>query len=594
QIAQFGRIPVIYRGRIKPLDTLARNSLRAVSNREEFTTADGRRQPAIRWLLDVITDADIAREHRVFRIDNLEVLNLLGLQRRPGSLYSIDEIAPQIASFEREVLAARQVARDAGPEKLSVYQKKLVELDGRLRTFTLLSEAFVPPVLPPLPTREEVQRDEEAARAKAEVFRERYRQFLASIQARETPLAVPQPTSRQEPSQVQWLPYSQAWAISFIDASLLGLEPAEALQRLNTILVAYRQQDVPRFNAEVDGYLRFLQQHSPAEYAGAPVDFEARFNHFAPFYQCAVLYLFVFVLTALAWLTAPLGGQRPLNWAAFALVLLIFAVHTYAIVARIHISGRPPVTNLYGSAIFIGWGCVLLGLILEWIFRLGVGNMVAAVSGFATLLVAHFLADGDTLAVLQAVLDTQFWLATHVVTVTLGYATTYVAGLLGIFYILGSVVQRLGRPALQAQVGTATVGKLLATMIYGTLCFSIFFSFVGTVLGGLWADDSWGRFWGWDPKENGALIIVLWNALVLHARWGGMVKDRGLAMLAVAGNIAVSWSYFGVNELGIGLHSYGFTEGVLKWLGIFVASQLLLILLGWLAQLRWFGPRPAR
>ena len=97
-------------------------------------------------------------------------------------------------------------------------------------------------------------------------------------------------------------------------------------------------------------------------------------------------------------------------------------------------------------------------------------------------------------------------------------------------------------------------------MLYGTLCFAIFFSFVGTVLGGLWADDSWGRFWGWDPKENGALMIVLWNALVLHARWGGMVKGRGLATLAVGGNIVTTWSYFGVNELGVGLHAYGASE----------------------------------
>ena len=160
--------------------------------------------------------------------------------------------------------------------------------------------------------------------------------------------------------------------------------------------------------------------------------------------------------------------------------------------------------------------------------------MIAAVAGFVTLLIANFLAglsDGDTLGVLQAVLDTQFWLATHVVCITLGYATTFVAGLLGMLYILRGVLTPSLSPA---------VGKDLSRMIYGTLCFAMFFSFVGTVLGGLWADDSWGRFWGWDPKENGALIIVLWNALVLHARWGGMVKDRGLAVLAVVGNIVIS------------------------------------------------------
>ena len=129
--------------------------------------------------------------------------------------------------------------------------------------------------------------------------------------------------------------------------------------------------------------------------------------------------------------------------------------------------------------------------------------------------------------------------------------------------------------------------KLLRTL-YGTLCFAIFFSFVGTVLGGLWADDSWGRFWGWDPKENGALMIVLWNALVLHARWGGLVKGRGLATLAVAGNIITTWSYFGVNELGVGLHAYGASEkNTSMWLLIFAASQLALIALGMMPQ-HWF------
>ena len=95
--------------------------------------------------------------------------------------------------------------------------------------------------------------------------------------------------------------------------------------------------------------------------------------------------------------------------------------------------------------------------------------------------------------------------------------------------------------------------KVLSRMVYGIVCFATLFSFVGTVLGGIWADQSWGRFWGWDPKENGALIIVIWNALILHARWGGMIKARGLMCLAVAGNIFTSASWFGTNMLGIGL-----------------------------------------
>ena len=187
--------------------------------------------------------------------------------------------------------------------------------------------------------------------------------------------------------------------------------------------------------------------------------------------------------------------------------------------------------------------------------------------GFLTLLVAHNLSlDGDTFIVLQAVLDTQFWLATHVITINLGYAATYPPACgASSTSCCASRVPRSRRRRL--------AHKLLR-ILYGTLCFAIFFSFVGTVLGGLWADDSWGRFWGWDPKENGALMIVLWNALVLHARWGGLVKGRGLANLVVAGNIVTTWSYFGVNELRRRPARLRCIESsTAMWLLMFAASQ---------------------
>jgi ABC-type transport system involved in cytochrome c biogenesis permease subunit len=169
---------------------------------------------------------------------------------------------------------------------------------------------------------------------------------------------------------------------------------------------------------------------------------------------------------------------------------------------------------------------------------------------------------------MQAVLDTNFWLATHVVVVTLGYSATFVAGLLAaLCVILGCFTRSL----------PADTARSLHKMIYGTVCFAALFSFVGTVLGGIWADQSWGRFWGWDAKENGALMIVLWNALFLHARWGGLARERGLLALAIGGNIITAWSWFGVNLLGIGLHSYGFMSAAFTWLMLFVCSQLLLM-----------------
>ena len=195
--------------------------------------------------------------------------------------------------------------------------------------------------------------------------------------------------------------------------------------------------------------------------------------------------------------------------------------------------------------------------------------MFASVIGFITLIVAHNLSlGGDTMIMMQAVLDTNFWLATHVVIITLGYASTFVAGFLALVYILrGLFTKSLDE----------TTARGLARMVYAIVCFATLFSFVGTVLGGIWADQSWGRFWGWDPKENGALIIVLWNALILHLRWGGIIRERGLINCAIVGNIVTSWSWFGVNLLGIGLHSYGFMDEAFTALLLFVSSQLILI-----------------
>ena len=249
------------------------------------------------------------------------------------------------------------------------------------------------------------------------------------------------------------------------------------------------------------------------------------------------------------------------------------------------LEGRPPVTNLYSSALFVGWGSVGLCLILEQAYRNAIGSVAAGVIGFVTLLIAHHLSlSGDTLEMMRAVLDTNLWLATHVVVVTIGYAATFLAGFLALIYVCRGVLTRsLDRDTADA----------LARMVYGIVCFATLCSLIGTVLGGIWADQSWGRFWGWDPKENGAVMIVLWNAVILHARWGGLVKQRGLMCLALFGNIITSWSWFGTNMLGVGLHSYGFMDAAFYWLLAFVLSQVAIIALAQLPLAKWRSFRTA-
>ncbi|MFN9850472.1 MAG: cytochrome c biogenesis protein [Planctomycetota bacterium] len=236
--------------------------------------------------------------------------------------------------------------------------------------------------------------------------------------------------------------------------------------------------------------------------------------------------------------------------------------------------------TLYSSAFLIGWAIVLACVVAEILFPIAISILIASIAGFLSLQVAYGLDIGDSMPVLQAVLDTQFWLSTHVISVTLGYSATFLAGFLGIF-IIGILFAQRWIASQERRASLASLVEVLFRICYGIVCFGIFFSFVGTVLGGLWGDDSWGRFWGWDPKENGALMIVLWNALLLHARWDKLVGALGFGMLAVVGNIITAWSMFGTNILGIGLHAYGGDPGdSIRNMAMFVASQLAVVALG--------------
>jgi ABC-type transport system involved in cytochrome c biogenesis permease subunit len=587
QIHEFGRLPVARGGRMQPMDSVAQNTLRIVSGKATYE--DDRfekRQPAIRWLLDVIAQAPEFRDHRVIRIENLDVLQALGLEHRPGDWrYSIAEIVamppkePTVNGQEVSAEVDRQglMALSVAEEKRDLTQRKFVELSEKFAAFMELRRAF----------------DLSDFGAEGERVIEEPQELegqIAKLNARPTmPRTVP-PATPDGP----WLTVFESSFNMFRQLAATGKEPKgfEATQQLLRVLDAYRKDDPAAFNAALVDYEKIIAQAAESENAreaalaasGARshrkpaerlsldrVAFEAYFNHFDPFFICIVFYIAAFVLAALAWVGWPRIFNRSANW----LLWFTFGLHTFGLIGRIYISGRPPITNLYSSAVFIGWAAVLAGLLFEVIYKLGIGNLLAAMIGVPTMFIAYQLSfdeTGDTLGVMQAVLDTNFWLGTHVVCIALGYTATLVAGGLALLNLV------LGHLTSVFDKGTR---RELSRMTYGALCFAIFFSFVGTVLGGLWADDSWGRFWGWDPKENGALMIVLWNALVLHARWGKLVGERGLACLTVLGNIVVAWSWWGVNQLGVGLHAYGWTSGLTFWLTTFALSQLAVVVVAY-------------
>lgn len=297
----------------------------------------------------------------------------------------------------------------------------------------------------------------------------------------------------------------------------------------------------------------------------AKTNLELSYNSLKPFFNAKLLYGLAFLLLMIGTITL----SKPLNQISLVLNFLGFGIHSAGILMRIFILERPPVSNLYETFIFVAWICVILGLITHFVIKdSNLGSLLASISGLALLLIsAKFAAEGDTLEVLIAVLDSNFWLSTHVIAITVGYAGTIAAGLVGHIYL---VRKMLGH-------NQKDLDKL-HNNIYGILAFGICFSVLGTLLGGIWADQSWGRFWGWDPKENGALLIVLWTAALFHARMSGMIKKDGLALGSVVGAVIVMISWFGINLLGVGLHSYGFTSGIATAFYAYIGFELIFII----------------
>ncbi len=576
--AEFGRLPVLVGGRVKPMDTLARTSLMAISGKQVVRNA-GEKISALDWLMDAMMRPENSDRLPVFPVTNPDVRDLFGWRDDTTKVFSFTDLKPFLNKIEEQsALAGHLEAAQRTP-----FQREILKLRERLILYLRLKNSLQMEDSPDF-GRELAEFKTILTPGLAAMEAEKAGQPLDDVQRNAFAKLLDFAQRHQRLSQAAYvsaIPRTPGDAAAHdwqhigesLTSVIKGGAIDPAVQHYADMISAYRNNDPVKFNAALAAQSGLVTN----DYATATkkTAFETFFNHLQPFYLAMEIYVLIFVLAFISWLVWPAEIGR----GAFWLLGLAFIIHTFGLIARMWLQGRPPVTNLYSSAIFVGWGSVLLCLFLEKINRNAIGSIVAAAIGFVTLLIAHHLSiDGDTMEMLRAVLDTNIWLATHVVVVTMGYSATFLAGFLAIVFILrGLLTKSLTKPMM----------KSVATMVYGIVCFATLFSFVGTILGGIWADQSWGRFWGWDPKENGALLIVIWNALILHARWGGMIRERGLMVLAVAGNIVTSFSWFGVNMLGVGLHSYGFMDAAFKWLILFDLSQMVFIVLALIPLKYW-------
>jgi len=300
------------------------------------------------------------------------------------------------------------------------------------------------------------------------------------------------------------------------------------------------------------------------------------------------LFILCFLLVAITWLKP--NWRRLTRIAPYALMAptLLLAI---GITMRCVIRNRPPVTTLYETILFTTAVSVTLAIAIELMNRRRIAVSLGALLGVVGMFIAnrYEVKEGvDTMPSLIAVLDTNFWLSSHVTTIVIGYGAGMFAAAIGHVYILGK--------ALRLRKNDDDFYRGVYRMAYGVTAFGLLFAVVGTVLGGIWANESWGRFWGWDPKENGALMIVLWMLTMLHARLGGYIRALGFNIGAVLCGMVVAFSWWGVNLLGVGLHSYGFTSGIFHVLLGFYIAETVVVLLGifvWLRDNGYLAPAQA-
>jgi ABC-type transport system involved in cytochrome c biogenesis permease subunit len=593
----FATLPVQDGGRVKPLSSVAGLRLLTFNGKRTLKLADGTKLDPNRWLLDVLFFPELAADYPSFRIQDGAVLTVMGLQaKEKRDWYSYNELIPGREALYNEAQGAAEVEaaeRDSlDRQSLKLYQD--LYLYENLSSLLGISRSDYPtesdPALVELlgPPQEGVSwmlphatgllslRASSAEGTSTELATTALIQTLqASLNRSGRALTILPPATiddgHDHDDSVWWNPADLISAVFRGDG-----EHVETQLNLFRLLEQLDRQkhDVPAFTATLRAFHRQSVDLATARGEFKYIPLEVDLYRWDPFTKSLVFFLIAFLLCAFGFL---IPKQNWLPYASTGMVTIGLGFAIFGIVMRCIIRERPPVVTLYDTILFITAVAVLASMFMEWLTRQRIAMFLAAFLGVAGMFLAsryelkEVASAGDTMSTVMAVLDTNYYLAIHVTTISIGYAGGLLAAAIAHVWIFGKL--------FGLKKGDKEFYKGITRMVYGTVCFSLLFSLFGTIMGGVWANDSWGRFWGWDPKENGALLICIWMLVVLHARMGGYIRDRGLANMALLGGIVVSMSWWGVNLLNVGLHSYGFTSGVAMTLYIYWGIEALVLAL---------------
>ena len=579
----FKQLPILSQGRIKPVETYAQSFLMQLSGKSRYE-----KESAVQWFARFLFAPRTTFNDKIFLINNPEILEALKVDPEKKRRYSYQQLEPSFGKLEE----LARVAHAMDEKSQSVVEKELVRVYSNFQVYARLSGAFGYGFQHPDFTITDPQAIELLQLPKDQGQYSFYdvvdKADLLQKAAEPLEKKAFKDWNETEKEFARLMNAIYFWTDRYGDCPLgiiptLDHEDEQWFSPMDIIRTAFYE---PVYHAEV----KSLRDMTLGYWSGSQLEFDIAGRAFMDsivkrlsskekkavqriplelFYNKLNLFFWAKLFYGLAFMLFLYSLTTEKKWlyqSTLTLVLIGFVPHVSALILRILIMSRPPVSNLYETFIFVGLVSVILGIILELINKNWLGIVVASVCGVVALFIADkFSSDGDTMQMLVAVLNSNFWLSTHVLSITIGYAGCCVAGIMGHVYLLQAITKSQDKKRLE----------ITYKNMMGILGFGLTMTFLGTNLGGIWADQSWGRFWGWDPKENGALLIILWCAIIFHCRISKLINPLGLAVGCVIGLIVVMWAWFGVNLLSVGLHSYGFTSGIANTLMLYVIAEVV-------------------
>jgi ABC-type transport system involved in cytochrome c biogenesis permease subunit len=508
-LTEIRRLPVLAGGRFKPLDSYAREVVIAVtgSERPKRVAADGkeRRTDPVLVYLEWVFDPETARTIGQIAAPHAGARKMFAKGRgEKDTAFSYDELAanPDFAAAVTALMAKPDDTLDQSERELLLLRRRFREFADNAG----LSEAWSgvepglrggPPMIPP--------------RARREPGVEYQWGWIVNL-----PVFGYQ-DAQAEPVAAAWLRLREAWtavdARAFTDASVA----------LRSAISDLGAPEYPSMDA---------------------IDREVRYNLVNPF-QTAAWYYVLTAFLAIIWVV----WRKPwFGFVAAAPALIGLGYHVFGSVERTALSEQALIGNLFESLLFVAGGAMVVGLVFEAIFRSRWVLLAASLLAWIATRVAldNPLFMPPSIARLRPVLINNFWIHIHVPTMMLSYATLGLAALMAHVWLIMRLFRRETHPEM----------KKLATFVYWIIPPGLILLFAGMILGGIWADASWGRFWGWDPKETWAFLTWLVFVVVIHGRWSGWLRDFGTAIGGVVGGLSLLMTYYGVNFFLSGLHSY--------------------------------------